>query len=244
MSSGDLVICDGKNKKIKVLDKSFDVKGSVTLQSQPWDVSEIDSNTVVVTLPYVKQIQVVQVQPTMTERRTIHLDQMCWGIQVIEGEIFATHVNRLGEGGVISLSLEGKVKRRIKAYNFDRSPIKFVNPENLAVNKFGIRVISVSDNYSNSVTVVNMDGTVSCQYADPVLQSPRGLCFDKRWNVIVCGSGSNNLQIVSLFGEKLKTILAPKNPMSVAYHREDDVIVVGFDTDHLLVLDLKRLFKE
>ena len=58
MSSRDLVICDGKKKKVQFLDKSFGIKGSATLQSQPWDVSEIDSKTVVVTLPYVKHNKV------------------------------------------------------------------------------------------------------------------------------------------------------------------------------------------
>ena len=70
---------------------------------------------------------------------------------------------------------------------------------------FGL-LVSVPDNNSNSVTVMDADGTVYCQYTDPDLQSPGGLCFDTRSIIIVCGSGSNNLQIVSLFGEKLKTI--------------------------------------
>ena len=94
MSSRDLVICDGKNKKVKFLDKSFGIKGSATLQSQPWDVSEIDSKTVVVTLPYVKQIKFIEVQPSSHERRNFNLDMMCWGIHVFRGEIYATHLNR------------------------------------------------------------------------------------------------------------------------------------------------------
>ena len=98
----------------------------------------------------------------------------------------------------------------------------------------------MSDHASNSVTFMTTDGTVNCQYTDSDLQRPGGMCFDKRLNVIVCGSESKNLQVISLFGEKLKTILMPKNPISIAY-REDDVIVVGFNNDNLLLLDLKIL---
>ena len=242
MSSGDLVVCDGKNKKITVLDKSFNVKGSVASQSQPWDVSEIDSNTVVVTMPYVKQIKVIEMQPFPHERQTYHLDMMCWGIHVFKGEIYATHLNRLGEGGAVILDLEGKLKRRIEVNGLEGS-IVFINPENVAVNKFGVAAMAVSDNDSNSVTIVDVDSTLYCHYTDTDLKNPGGLCFDKRSNVIVCGSGSKNLQIISLFGEKLKTIVTPKNPIAVAY-REDDTIIVGFDTDFLLLIDLKRFFKD
>ena len=71
MSGGDLVVCDRKNKNITVLDKSFDVKGSVALPSQPWDLSEIDSNTVVVTTPYMQQIMIIEMQPFPHEKKLI-----------------------------------------------------------------------------------------------------------------------------------------------------------------------------
>ena len=74
--------CYAKNKKVEVLDKSFGVKGSVSLKSQPWDISEIGPNKVEVTVPFVKQIKFVQVPPTMHERGAFNLDRMCWGIQV------------------------------------------------------------------------------------------------------------------------------------------------------------------
>ena len=87
----------------------------------------------------------------------------------------------------------------------------------------------VSDNYSNSVTIMDVDGTFYCYYTDPGLKRPGGLCFDKRSNVIVCGTESKNLQIVSLFGEKIKTIVTPKNPITVTY-RDDDTVIVSFET--------------
>ena len=182
-------------------------------------------------------------QPALQEKKTNYVDMMCWGVNVYKGEIYATHLNRLGEGGVVILDFEGKLKRRINVNDLHGS-IVFINPENIAVNRFGVEAMAISDNDSNFVTIVDVDRTLYCQYNDSDLKSPGGICFDKRSNVIVCGSGSNNLQIVSLFGEKLKTIATPKNPMSVAYRENDDTIIVGFDTDFLLVIDLKHFFKD
>ena len=73
---------------------------------------------------------------------------------------------------------------------------------------------------------MDVHGFVIRQYTDMKWKRSGGLCYDKRMNMIVYGSGYSNLQIVSTLGVKLKTIPTPKNPISVDYLREDDAIIV------------------
>ena len=56
MPSGYVVLCDRNNNRIKLLDDSWVITGSLELPL-PWSVSVIDSSNVIVSLPNVQQLQ-------------------------------------------------------------------------------------------------------------------------------------------------------------------------------------------
>ena len=113
MSSGYLVICDRNNMKVKVLDNSFVVTGSATLPSEPIDVSEIDSNRAVVTLPELKQCMVIEILPTSLGVSPYNLcEKELWGIHMLGAEIYAVYENELKTRGIMVLDFQ---KRKVKA---------------------------------------------------------------------------------------------------------------------------------
>ena len=60
LPSGELLMCDYYNGKIKMTDtctSTTNVKSSIRLPSDPWDVTVIDTTEAVVTLPYTQQLQ-------------------------------------------------------------------------------------------------------------------------------------------------------------------------------------------
>ena len=63
LSNGYVVACDDVNNKIKLLDSSLLLQGSLKLPSNPRDIAVIDNNTVIVTMPPQKQLQYIQVFP-------------------------------------------------------------------------------------------------------------------------------------------------------------------------------------
>lgn len=240
LSGGELVLCDNKNKTISVLSNTFKAIGTLDLQGQPWDVSVVESNTVIVTLPYSKKLKYIQVLPKMREIHDIGLDMMCWGIVVVGNDIYTTHCNKLGEGEVVVLDKDGTLKRNIRVHADLDTPYLFKNPENITVSASGN--IYVSDNDTDTVTCLDPSGSIVYSYTDPDLQSPGGLCIDDRGHIIVCGYGSNNLQVLTPEGRKLRTLLTSKTPMSLAYRHNDDTLVVGCDDNNVLAFELRRLF--
>ena len=77
MTNGDAVLCDFYNKKIKLLNSSGVLTGNMKLSSEPWDVSVLDPSSVIATLPFNKQLQVVQVYPQLKPGRVIQLEKRC-----------------------------------------------------------------------------------------------------------------------------------------------------------------------
>ena len=82
MPSGDLVLCDYQTSKLKLLDRTFKVKDSLSLNDKPWSLSAIDNSNVIVTIPDTKQLQYIQLVPHMKAGRVIKLDKKCFGVAV------------------------------------------------------------------------------------------------------------------------------------------------------------------
>ena len=61
MENGDLVLCDTRNQLIK----TFSNTTSVFLPDCPFDVAALNDNTAVVTLPWLKKLQLITVLPRL-----------------------------------------------------------------------------------------------------------------------------------------------------------------------------------
>ena len=246
MTNGDVVLCDSHNNKIKLLNSSGVLTGNMKLSSRPWHVSVLDPTSVIVTLPYKKQLQVVQVYPQLKPGRVIQLqlDKYCYGVAVGKGELYVTCCNNSnypGNGEIRVLDLDGKVKRRL-GVNQDGS-FMFMWPHFITVNSSGEKIF-VSDGYTNTVTCMSVDGRVIYTYIDGSMVGPRGLLCDSEDNILVCGWSSNNVQVLTADGKRHCTLLTEsdglKEPRSIAYRGSDNTLLVGCYSDHLLSFQLTK----
>ena len=114
MANGYAVLCDSLNYKIKLLDKASVLRESLKLVSRPGDVSVVDDNNVVITLPYTEQLQDIQVFPRLKTGRIIQLDKQCRGIAVICDEIYITLYDDPRQGEFQVLNLNGNIKRKLQ----------------------------------------------------------------------------------------------------------------------------------
>lgn len=110
MPNGFIVLCDHSNKMLKLLNNVFIVTESLEV-CDPWDVSVVDINNVIVTLPNKQQLQYVQVIPQMKAGRSINFDEECWGVDVSGDHIY---VCCLSSGEVKVLDLNGNLKHRFR----------------------------------------------------------------------------------------------------------------------------------
>ena len=242
MPSGHVVLCDQRNKQIKLLNDSWTITGQLQLPD-PWDVSVLDSSNVIVSSPDKKQLQKVQVFPKIKAVSTIQLDRMCWGVAVSGEEIYTTcHNNALisegGDGEVRILDLYGKMKRRLGT-NRDGSYL-FTRPSYITVSASGEKIF-VSEWSINTITCLTPSGTVIFTYKDGDMRDPRGLTCDSGDNVLVCGGLSLNVHIISPDGQKYRTLLTTKDglncPFSIAYKESEATLIVG--SVHLLCFKLE-----
>ena len=228
MLSGDLVICDHFNCNFKLLDRTFKVKASLSLNDKPWSLSAIDNNNVIVTIPDTKQLQYVQLVPHMKAGRVIKLDKRCWDVAVADNKIYVSCHNAPAEGEVRVLDLSGNLKRKL-GVNKDGS-YQFQGPTYLTVSTTGKKIF-VSD-FSTSITsCMTPDGNIIYQYKDDDLRYPRALFVDAGDNIFVCGHGSDNVQVITVDGRKYGTLISADDgirlPYSIAFREADNMLVVG-----------------
>ena len=242
MPGGEMVLCDRRNSKLKLLDTSDALKDSMKLKTSPWDISVMDAKTVILTFPDAKQHQYIEVFPQLKPGRVLQLDKECWGVHVTRDKIFTTCVNNPGEGEVRILDLNGSLQRRV-GIKQDGS-FMFTYPKYIAISPVEETII-VSDSIRNTITCVAMDNHVIYQYTDHEMKFPRGLYCDDGSNILVCGWDSTNVQVIKAEGNKHHELLSSKdglkNPHSISYREKDRTLIVGCDgLDHVLLFTLGK----
>ena len=229
MANGDVVLCDVGNCTIKLVNSAGVLTGNMELSSFPRDVSVLDPTSVIVTLPRNEQLQVVQIYPQLNPGRVIQQDKWCHGVAVGNGELYVTCCNSLGaEWEIRVLDLDGKVKRRL-GVNQDGS-FMFEYPDFITVNSSGEKIF-VSDRNTDIVTCMSVDGRVIYTYKDGRMRRPYALLCDSEDNILVCGQGSNNVQVLTADGKRHCTLLSARDrleqPYSIAYRDSDNTLLVG-----------------
>lgn len=242
LEDGGLVLCDSRNNKIKLFKSTFDFKESLSLKAQPWDVSVVDSNTVIVTLLNLQRLQYIQVLPELQIKHYIKLSMMCWGVEVVNNEIFVTCINENGEGEVRVLDVEG-ILRRCIGMNIDtQDTLRFEGPYALTVSAASGNIF-VSDYRTSTVTCLAGDGQIIYQYSDSLLNGARGVIVDGADNIMVCSARSNNMQVITEDGCRHKTLFPSSHrimkPWCVAHRRTDNTLVLGCAGKYLLVFELE-----
>ena len=87
LPDGQLLICDYKNKKIKLLDSSLAVLDSLELESVE-NVAVVNNNTAVVTMPIQKKLQFVYISEKLRIGRTMSFRKECYGVTVTGNEMY------------------------------------------------------------------------------------------------------------------------------------------------------------
>ena len=92
---------------------------------------------------------------------------------------------------------------------------------------------------------MTMDNQVIYQYRDNELKWPRGLYCDGGDYFLVCGKGSNNVQVISAEGKKHCNLVSSRDglnePYSISYRERDDTLIVGcYESDHVFLFKLGK----
>ena len=226
MTTGEIVLCDRGNNKLKLMDSSDTLQDSLKLTTGPRDISIVDTKTVIVTLPDTKQLQYIEVFPQPTPGRVLQLDKHCWGVHVTADKIFTSCHNNPGKGEVRILDLDGNLLQQL-GINKDGS---FLFTSSYYITVSPSEKIYVSDTGGNSVTCMTMDNDVVYKHRDNKMISAMGLYCDGGDNIIVCGWDSNNMQVITAEGKKHCDLVSAREdlqPLCINYRERDDTLIVG-----------------
>ena len=240
MADGQLLVCDHYNNKIKLLNSKFDITDSLGLASWPWDISVIDNVTAVVTLPDRKQLQFIDIVPSLKAGKQIQLDKRCYGVDVVRDEIYVTCHDGPGYAEIRVFDKNGTFIRKIPDVNNNLSSL--TTPYYIAVSTTSSKIY-VSDCSTNTVRCISVDGSLVFNYKHGDLRCPRTVIADVEGNILVCGQYSYNIHAVTSTGQHhsvLYTVQGRRDNgcMSLAYRPNDRTLVIGLWDDSMLVLQL------
>ena len=82
LPSGQLILCDWSNKKLKLLDENLQMKECIDVPGQPWDIAVVNQHQVIVTFPGQRYLQFIKVTPSLALGHTVDLGMQCRGVTV------------------------------------------------------------------------------------------------------------------------------------------------------------------
>lgn len=225
-----LLLADRNNQCVKSIDNTK-ITYYLPLGASPWDITTFGPDQAAVTIPDKKTIQIISTNDGLSLSRTIAVKGECHGIDTTTNKIIVSHVN---PGKVDIMDHSGNVLHTVSTDTRKKS--LFTRPGYVRVsNEGGQEVIYVSDFDTFTLTKLLMTGDVLYKYKDENLRRPRGPLASDDGHLLVCGYASDNLQLISSSGKKVRSLLknrdGVKTPMSVCFGAEQSVLYVSCDGD-------------
>ena len=242
LSSGELILCDLNNSKLKLLDiKSLPIKEStLDVPGSPWDVAPVNQHQVIVTFPFEKYLQFIQVKPSFALNHKIDLGIECRGVTVSHEGILVT-LPGAGGSKIGMYDLTGKEKCIIGPYDCKDGKIHFNQPWFITVsNDEKIFVVNLTP---PTLYCLGSNNTVLYTVSMSAFNLYSGISVDENENVLLCDKHSHKVILITKGGKEVCDFLTEKDglyqPYTTSFRRSDGTLVVGCGDDNLLVFTLK-----
>ena len=241
LPSGQLILCDWNNNKLKLLDENLQMKDSIDVPEAPWDIAVVNQHQVIVTIPGQRYLQFIQLTPSLALDHTVDLGMECYGVTVSRESIYISF-SVSGEGKIGIYDLNGKKRRIIDPYNGKDGNVLIKYPDYIAVsNDEKIFVSGVSS--TATVYCLESSGNVLYTVSNPLFKVCRGISVDDSENLLVCDEYSHKVFLITKDGKEVREFLTGKDglswPRTISFRRSDGTLVVGGGHNSILVFTLK-----
>ena len=236
LPSGQLILCDCDNKKLKLLDENLQMKESIDVPEAPWDIAVVNQHQVIVTFPDQQYLQFIQVTPSLALGHTVDLGMECRGVTVSRESIYISF-SESEEGKIGVYDLTGKKKRIIDQYNGKDGKVLIKSPWYIAV--LNDEKLFVSGGYATpAVYCLESSGNVLYSVSNPLFKDCSGISVDENENLLVCDVVSHKVFSITKDGKEVREFLTEKDglswPRTVSFRRSDGTLVVGGGHDTLV----------
>ena len=231
ITGSDLLTCDTLaltdyyNNSVKLVDLHTDaITSCLQLADKPWDLTCMDSNTMVVTCG--TNLTFLKFDGNLSVMKTIQMEDGCRGITSHQNKLFVTFVGK--KPCVKILNSAGAVLQTIQTNSQGQNLL--VTPQYITLSTDG-RTFYVSNLKQHTVTSYNVTGGQINVYNHGELKCPTGLTVIENKCIFVCGCGSGNLHEISGLCEHIQIVLDRKDvrrrPCTVLYNRTNNRIYIG-----------------
>lgn len=244
--NGTTVVCDWKNKRLKLLDRDYKILCHCETPGMPYNVCCINLTSVAVTIRDEKVVQFVRLtENQMQLERKFKTDEYCKGIAHKDKLLYITCG---GEGEVQGqlrvYSMQGALVQTYKTDIHER-PL-FLQPKDVAINTDGTR-FHVLDLKQGIVSFTKESRLISV-FRDSELKAPLGMCIDGLGNVFVSDRDCNSVIQLNADGIKLGVVLKAadgvQQPVTICCQEglESRLLVGMENSSKLLVFALQEKF--
>ena len=242
LPSGQLILCDLHNNKLKLLDENLQMKESIDLPERPRDKAVVNQHQVIVTFLSQQYLQFIQVTPSLALGHTVDLGVQCWGVTVSRESIYILLSSESGEGKIGFYDLTGKKKRVIDQYNGKDGKVLIEYPYYIAVSNDEKLFLSGGSS-TPTVYCLESSGNVLYTVSNPLFKDCSGISVDENKNLLVCDRRSHKVFLITKDGKEVREFLTGKDglsyPYTISFRRSDRTLVLGGDHYNILVFTLK-----
>lgn len=216
---------------INMSDKA--IVSQLKLPCGPWDVTTLQKDELIVTLPFRSTIAFIQVsgkEMKLTKQEKVSGD--CHGITNDGIKLYVCYQN---PGKLEIMKSDCTV---LKTIDIDmQGQSIFVEPQYIAINKL-LKLIYVSDWNANTLICLTTDGIVKDTFNDDSLKAPTGIATDQNGNVFVAGYHSNNVIQLSPTFKSMELSLDKRDkvvlPQALAFCGKSRSLYLGLRNSELL----------
>lgn len=210
LSDNELVLADKSNQKLKVLDlERHNVTLEIPTNANMGDLCVIPPRGVAVTMPEVKAIKLISVENgSCVEAGVIDCDRHCLGVAYCKERLIVSFVE---PAGLKIFNLSGDVMMTCTNAND-----VYIHPQCVSICRDETNFY-ICDPESNIVTMVTMDGSISCVYAFKDGWFPLCVQAISDYVFIACSSTLSTIRVITddvkngrLLTKDIKLVSKPK----------------------------------
>ena len=229
LSSGELLIVDGQNHRLKLLDDKMNIKEILPVSGfqygYPYDVDLLSENEVIVTLPADRVLQFFTIFPQLQFSRTVPLNNQGYGVTVTKTNIYVACHEGDGRPEVIVLDRDG---RRQKVIDLEKIADNFSRPNYVAVNEQNGNLFVTG---GSKVLCLSAEGNIIYRREYKAPAKANGIIVDDGDNALVCYQDVSEIITLKSDGTLMNTRLSAeqgiKYPKAMAYRTRDELLFIG-----------------
>ncbi|XP_053402250.1 uncharacterized protein LOC128557829 [Mercenaria mercenaria] len=226
IEDGSLLLADWNNNKLKRLDVSTDNIIDHLHLKAPIAVCLTRKKEAAVSLCN-NSIQFVSLGDKMTTTRKLKMDHLCSCLAFNDGILYISDEDKT----VYIHDINGVMLHKMTNDKSGKSIFSDTRRISVSTNR---DCVYVAD-FNKGLITLDTQGNYLSTFTDPDLVCPRGVCTDKRGNILVCGWGSSNIVQIS---EDSKTTLGiiktKKHPLSISFDPRRNTLAVTNDTINIV----------